>query len=163
MLLAFQDFWFTDAASDPTFLKSWYFWATHSCLQPMVDFARLLRRHEAGILRWIESRISNGILEGINSMIQAAKATARGYRSTRNLIAMSYFLAGKLHFRLQIASKISNSRAEESGPLGSGSVGRGRLDRHCGVVSIHGRGDRRHNYYGYDNSFERLSCESHQV
>lgn len=33
-------------------------------------------------------------------MIQAAKARARGYRSTRNLIAMAYLLAGKLEFNL---------------------------------------------------------------
>ncbi|MGI8842342.1 MAG: transposase, partial [Gemmatimonadaceae bacterium] len=52
-----------------------------------------------GILRWLQSRISNGILEAINSLIQAAKAKARGYRSTDNLIAMAYLLAGKLDFR----------------------------------------------------------------
>ena len=98
--LAFQEFWSTDVAAAPAFLHHWYFWATHSRLQPMVDFARMLRRHEAGILRRLTSRISNGILEGINSLVQAAKAKARGYRSTRNLIAMAYLLAGKLNFRL---------------------------------------------------------------
>jgi transposase len=30
--------------------------------------------------------------------VQAAKARARGYRSTRNLIAMAYLIAGKLTF-----------------------------------------------------------------
>jgi transposase len=60
-----------------------------------------VRRHQDGILRWLQSRISNGILEAINSLIQAAKAKARGYRSTDNLIAMAYLLAGKLDFRLQ--------------------------------------------------------------
>jgi transposase len=99
MRLAFQEFWSTDCKTATTFLKSWYFWATHSRLQPMIDFAHLLRRHEKGILRWIESRISNGILEGINSLLQAAKAKARGYRSNRNLIAMAYLVAGKLNFR----------------------------------------------------------------
>jgi transposase len=32
--------------------------------------------------------------------VQAAKAKARGYRSTRNLKAMVYLLAGKLDLRL---------------------------------------------------------------
>jgi transposase len=61
--------------------------------------ARTIRRHWDGVLRWFESRISNGILEGLNSLIQAAKARARGYRSTRNLITMAYMICGKLDFR----------------------------------------------------------------
>ncbi len=36
--------------------------------------------------------------EGINSLVQAAKAKARGYRSTRNLITIAYLLAGTLNF-----------------------------------------------------------------
>ena len=36
----------------------------------------------------------------INSLVQAAKAKARGYRSTRNLKAIIYLLAGKLDLRL---------------------------------------------------------------
>jgi len=30
----------------------------------------MLRRHEAGILRWSQSRVSNGVLEGINSLTE---------------------------------------------------------------------------------------------
>lgn len=100
MRLVFQEFWDLCSHEATDFLKRWYFWATHSRLQPMIDFARMLRRHQDGVLRWAQSRISNGVLEGINSMIQAAKARARGYRSVRNLIAMAYLLAGKLDFRL---------------------------------------------------------------
>jgi transposase len=62
----------------------------------MVQVGRTIRAHADGILRWFESRISNGILEGINSMIQAAKAKARAYRSNRNLITMAYLIAGRL-------------------------------------------------------------------
>ena len=47
------------------------------------------------MLRWFHSNIANGLIEGINSLVQAAKAKARGYRSNRNLIAMVYLLAGK--------------------------------------------------------------------
>ena len=82
------------------FLKSWYFWATHSRLQPMIEAARTIKRHWQGVLRWFTSQINNGILEGINSLVQAAKARARGYRSARNLITMIYLLAGKLKFDL---------------------------------------------------------------
>ena len=38
--------------------------------------------------------------DGINSLVQAAKAKARGYRSTRNLPAITYLIAGELDLRL---------------------------------------------------------------
>jgi len=52
--------------------------------------------HREGILRRFRTRISNGLLEGLSSLIQATKAHARGYRSARNLIAMIYLIHGKL-------------------------------------------------------------------
>jgi len=82
------------------FLKRWYFWATHSRLPPMIEAARTVKRHWDGILHWFDSRIANGLIEGINSLVQAAKAKARGYRSTRILKAMVYLLTGKLDLRL---------------------------------------------------------------
>ena len=71
-------------------------------LDPMIDAAHTVRRHWDGILRWFDSKIANGLIEGINSLVQAAKAKARGYRSMRNLKAMVYLLAGKLDLRLPV-------------------------------------------------------------
>ena len=59
-----------------------------------------MQRHRDGILAWFDSRITNGLIEGINGLVQAAKAKARGYRSTRNLKAVTYLIAGKLDLRL---------------------------------------------------------------
>jgi transposase len=42
------------------------------------------------------------MLEGFNSLVQSAKARARGYRTNRNLIAMIYLIGGKLNFGLPI-------------------------------------------------------------
>ena len=81
------------------YLKRWYFWATHSRLSPVIDAAHTVRRHWDGILRWFHSKIANGLIEGINSLVQAAKAKARGYRSIRNLTAMIYLLVGKLDIK----------------------------------------------------------------
>ena len=53
-----------------------------------------------GVLRWFTSKISTGVLEGINSLAQAAKARARGYRTTRNFTTMIYLIVGKLKFAL---------------------------------------------------------------
>jgi len=100
MRLTFQEFFEQPPALAEAFLKKWYFWATHSRLQPMKEAAYTIKRHWSGILRWFASRINNGVLEGINSLIQAAKARARGYRTSRNLINIIYLINGKLNFGL---------------------------------------------------------------
>ena len=96
--LAFQDLFHQPADQAKSFLDQWYFWATHSRLPAIVAVAKTIRRHQDGILRWFTSGINNGILEGINSLVQAAKAKARGYRSDRNLATIIYLIAGKLDF-----------------------------------------------------------------
>ena len=99
--LAFQDLYHQPSAeAGAGFLKKWYFWATHSRLQPMIEAGRTVKRHGDGILRWFDSKIANGLIEGIDSLVQAAKAKARGYRSLRNLKAIVYLLAGKLDLKL---------------------------------------------------------------
>ena len=98
--LNFQEFYNQTARTAETFLKKWYFWATHSRLEPMKKAAYTIKNHWDGVLRWFTSRINNGIIEGINSLIQAAKARARGYRTERTLITMIYLIAGKLKFDL---------------------------------------------------------------
>ena len=81
-------------------LKSWYYWAIRSQVEQVKRVARTVKEHWNGILNWFDSKLSNGFLEGINSLLQAAKARARGYRSTKNLINMAYMIAGKLDFGL---------------------------------------------------------------
>jgi transposase len=66
----------------------------------MIEAARTVKRHWDGIVRGSDSRIANGLIEGINSLVQAAKAKPRGYRSSRNLNAIVYLLAGKLDLEL---------------------------------------------------------------
>jgi len=81
-------------------LAHWRTWAARSRLAPMVKVAKTFKDHWAGVVRWFTSRISNGLLEGINSLIQTAKRKARGFRSTKYLITMVYLIAGKLKFTL---------------------------------------------------------------
>jgi len=99
--LTFQDLFNQPADKAEPFLAKWYFWATHSRIPAIVDVAKTIRRHQDGILRWFTSGINNGILEGINSLVQAAKAKARGYRSDRNLATIIYLIAGKLDLSCQ--------------------------------------------------------------
>ena len=81
-------------------LNSWYSWAIRSRLEPIKKVARTVKQHRDGILRWFDSKIANGIIEGINSLVQAAKAKARGYRTLRNLMAITYLIAGKIDLKL---------------------------------------------------------------
>jgi len=82
------------------YLNKWYFWATHSKLKPIVKAAKTMKRHWEGIMNYISSRISNGVLEGINSIVQSLKASARGYRNIDNFMTMIFLRCGDLNFRL---------------------------------------------------------------
>ena len=44
----------------------------------MKDAAQTIKAHWDGILQWFTSQVNNAILEGTNSLVQAAKAKARG-------------------------------------------------------------------------------------
>lgn len=57
----------------------WYFWATHSQLEPVVKVAHLLHRHLANVLTYCDHRITNAASEGLNSKIQAVKKTLTGF------------------------------------------------------------------------------------
>jgi transposase len=46
----------------------------------MKAVARTMEKHRDGILAWFDSRISNGLIDGINSIVQAAKAKAALFR-----------------------------------------------------------------------------------
>ncbi|MGC8468229.1 MAG: ISL3 family transposase, partial [Acidithiobacillus sp.] len=83
-------------------LKAWIENAKASGLPPLVKVAYTLMNHWDGVLRWFESQITNGILEGFNSLLQSAKAKARGCRTHKNFINMAYLILGKLDLRLPI-------------------------------------------------------------
>lgn len=95
--LSFQDlFLLSNAPNAEALLKGWYNWAIRCRLKPIVRFAQTLKRHWQGVVNWFTSQISNGVLEAINSLIQAAKAKARGFRSFNYLETVIYLTAGKL-------------------------------------------------------------------
>jgi transposase len=71
--------------------RRWYFWATHSRLRPIIDGARTLKRHDAGLLSHLAHRVTNAAAEGLNSRIQAIRVAARGYRNRTNLKNAIYF------------------------------------------------------------------------
>ena len=77
-------------------LERWYSWARRCRLEPIKHAAKSLRTHWQGVLNAFDSKLTNARVEAANSLIQAAKAKARGYGTTRHLITISYLVAGKL-------------------------------------------------------------------
>ena len=65
-------------------------------LRSMVKVADLVEKHLVGIVAHWKWGVTNAFMEGLNSVFSATKRKARGYRSTTHLIAMLYFVAGKL-------------------------------------------------------------------
>jgi len=93
----FRNFWgykYKKPAQD--FFNRWYFSATHSNLKPIIDVAKMLKRHFEEIITYIKHRITNAFAEGINSQIQHVKSTARGFRNFNNYRTSILFYFGKL-------------------------------------------------------------------
>jgi transposase len=96
MKISLQRMWTRSAIISEMYFNEWCDWAVRSQLEPMIKVAKSFKKHKAGILRWFQTRMTNGLLEGINSLVQAAKRKARGYRTPENFIAMAYATVNKL-------------------------------------------------------------------
>ncbi len=95
----FNDFWdIEDKQEAEGYLAFWCDLVDESGIFPFKKVVNTIKAHWSGIINYIESRINNGILEGLNSKIQLAKKRARGYRNINNFINMIYFICGKLKF-----------------------------------------------------------------
>ncbi len=82
------------------YLRTWYRSAIRSHLEPIRELAGTIKRHWDGVVRFHETQQTAGFMEGLNSIIQAAKRKARGYRNPDKLILIIYLIAGKLEFDL---------------------------------------------------------------
>ncbi|MFP5415253.1 MAG: transposase, partial [Gammaproteobacteria bacterium] len=76
-------------------------WATgvlRSKVEPMKEVAKLIRNHMEGIVAWAQTRQTNGFLEALNGLFQAAKRKARGYGRFSTIRTVIFLIAGKLDF-----------------------------------------------------------------
>jgi transposase len=88
---AFREFWDQGpTAFARRYLDGWFWWATHSRLKPMRDFAWTLRRHQEGILNYFRLPIDNGIVEGLNNKAKVISHKAYGFRTPRFYIQNLY-------------------------------------------------------------------------
>jgi len=73
-------------------------WLKRSRLEPMKRAANTLLEHKTQILAYFFSRLTNAVAEGINSLIQAGKRKARGFRTFRGYSTMIYLTCSRLDF-----------------------------------------------------------------
>ena len=79
-------------------LRQWCTNVMRPKVEPMKRVAAMIRKHFEGILAWVTTRQTNGFLEAINGLFQAAKRKARGYGRFRTIRTVIFLIAGKLDF-----------------------------------------------------------------
>jgi len=97
--LALARFWeIANPAEAMSYLKRWYFWATHSRLKPVIYAARTIKTYWQGIINFLDARVTNGMIEGLNSKIKTAMKRAYGFKHVGYLRTIIYLVAGRLTF-----------------------------------------------------------------
>jgi transposase len=79
-------------------LNNWCDWVTESKISQMQKVKRTIKKHWDKIVNYAVSKITNAILEGFNSIFQAAKNKAKGYKRPQTIKTIIYLLTGKLDF-----------------------------------------------------------------
>ena len=78
------------------YFKRWYFWATHSRLQPIKKAAKTVKAHIDNVVTYARHRITNALGEAINGKIEKVKRMACGFRNRSHYRTAIYFHCGGL-------------------------------------------------------------------
>jgi transposase len=79
-------------------LLHWCTCVMRSKVEPMKEVVAMVRRHLDGIVAWAQTRQTNGFLEALNGLFQAAKRRARGFVNFDTIRTIIFLIAGKLDF-----------------------------------------------------------------
>jgi transposase len=79
-------------------LKRWCVNVKRSKVDAMKKVAQMVLNHFDGVVAWAQTRQTNGFLEAINGLFQAAKRKARGYGNFVTMRIVAYLVAGNLDF-----------------------------------------------------------------
>lgn len=94
---AMRKFWdYEYVGSARKYFAWWYGWAVRSRLKPIVEVAKMLKRHLEGMLNFVRHKVTNAMTEGFNSKIQHLKYSARGLRNFGSYRRRILFYCGKL-------------------------------------------------------------------
>ena len=129
-------------------LDQWLAWAARSRLAPFVKLARTVRKHAAGILAYLDTKMTNGPVEGFNNKLRVIArrdgfhSTARssplflccrhrtGATPTHTCLRRFPSLRGPdQRVRLCRHHRYATARVEPAGPDGRGPGGRRRRHR----------------------------------
>lgn len=77
-------------------LTEWLAWASRSRLQPFLRVARTIRKYRDRILAYIDFRLTNGPVEGVNNRIRSVARRAFGFHSAEALISMIFLCCSKI-------------------------------------------------------------------
>jgi transposase len=80
-------------------LKQWCSNVMRSKVEPMKKVVGMIRNHFDGIVAWTQTRQTNGFIEALNGLFQAAKRKARGYTRFATIRTVLFLIAGKLDFK----------------------------------------------------------------
>ena len=80
-------------------LAQWCTNVMRSKVDPMKEVAKMIRNHFDGIVAWTQTRQTNGFIEALNGLFQAAKRKAHGYTNFNTMRTVIFLIAGKLDFK----------------------------------------------------------------
>ncbi len=85
----FKDFWdIKENDEAETYLAFWCDYADDLGILPFKKASKTIKEHWSGIINYIESRINNGVIEGINSKIQLAKKKEQEVIETQLILSI---------------------------------------------------------------------------
>lgn len=89
-----QGFEYRQRARAEEHFDGWLSWATRSRLKPFVRLAGTIKRFKDDILAYISTRLSNGLVEGLNNKTRLITRRAYGFHSAQALAAMIHLCCG---------------------------------------------------------------------
>ena len=78
----------------PVLLDGWLEWAARSRLTPFVKLERTIRKHAEGVLAYLDTKMTNGPVEGINNKLRVIARRAYGFHFAGALISMLFLCCG---------------------------------------------------------------------
>lgn len=88
------------ATGDLASLHWWRGWAARSRLVPFRRLAATIKTHLAGVIAYLQTRLTNAAIEAVNGLLQMAKRIARGFRNFHYFRLAAYLKASRLNLRL---------------------------------------------------------------
>jgi transposase len=85
-----------DAVQAERDLRGWLSWARRSRLEPFKKLAATLTTRFTAVVRGMTDNRSNAFVEAMNGLLQQAKRAVRGFRTSRNFIAIAYLRLSNL-------------------------------------------------------------------